>query len=301
MDKASKKIRKRVSQHANFTYQILRSRIGASDHNDIFEKLSAFCIFVGYPRSGSTLVASMLGAHPDVVLGHEADVLGHIRWGSNASQIYDVIMRESKKFASRGNAWEGYEYEIPDQWQGRCRKLKVLGDKEAAMTSVRLYKHPELLKKLRERIPAPIRVIHVVRSPLDNITTMFRRGRYPILRLPLERAVRDFERMCIAVDRIRNEVEPGELHEIHHEALLQDPAGHLRKLCGFLNIEAPEDYLRDCSAIVNPVASKSRNAIKWSDENIERVKRIIRDFPSHGSYGEDTHANAEAAIDRLTK
>ena len=80
MDTAVKKIRKRLLQHTNFGYQLIRSRIVAHENQDAIKSLRAFCIFVGYPRSGSTLVASMLGAHPDVVLGHEADVLGHIKW-----------------------------------------------------------------------------------------------------------------------------------------------------------------------------------------------------------------------------
>jgi phage terminase large subunit-like protein len=45
-----------------------------SDRNR-FHDVGVFCIFIGYPRSGHSLVGSLLNAHPEVIISHELDVL----------------------------------------------------------------------------------------------------------------------------------------------------------------------------------------------------------------------------------
>ena len=39
------------------------------------QSVEAFCIFIGYPRSGHSLLGSLLDAHPEMVIAHELDVL----------------------------------------------------------------------------------------------------------------------------------------------------------------------------------------------------------------------------------
>jgi hypothetical protein len=34
-------------------------------------QLRAFCLFIGYPRSGHRLIGALLDAHPDVAIAHE--------------------------------------------------------------------------------------------------------------------------------------------------------------------------------------------------------------------------------------
>ena len=40
-----------------------------------FEKLQAYCMFIGYPRSGHSLVGSLLDAHPNIIIAHELNAL----------------------------------------------------------------------------------------------------------------------------------------------------------------------------------------------------------------------------------
>ena len=47
----------------------------------MFETIQLYCMFVGYPRSGHSLVGTLLDAHPDIVIAHELDALRHIRAG----------------------------------------------------------------------------------------------------------------------------------------------------------------------------------------------------------------------------
>lgn len=243
----------------------------------------AFCLFVGYPRSGSTLLASILNAHPDVVLAHEADVLGLVRWGLDRDQLAEALIHSAEEFAARGNEWEGYDYQF-GQWQGRHRRLRVLGDKEAGVTSVRLARHPDLVERLQKLCDLPVKAIHVVRHPLDNVSTMYRRGRYPILGLPLSRCLVDYERMCIAANRLQEELPAGNMLLTRHEDLLQEPRAVIRQACEFLGLDPDEDYLDQAAAIVQAKPSQTRHLVDWSDEDLRRVRELVARVDSHSAY-----------------
>ena len=108
------------------------------------------------------------------------------------------------------------------------------------MTSRRLARDPDLVKRLKALFGVPIRTLHVVRHPLDNITTMYLRGRYPILKLPLSKCISDFERLCAASNRLMTEM-PDEVLLVKHEDLLSYPEETLTRVCGHLALPMIED------------------------------------------------------------
>ncbi len=55
----------------------------------IFADLERFWSFIGYPRSGHSLIGSLINAHPDVVVCHELDTLGTHRIES------ELILKQS--------------------------------------------------------------------------------------------------------------------------------------------------------------------------------------------------------------
>jgi len=43
-----------------------------------FSKLRNFVLFVGYPRSGHSLVGSLIDAHPHAIIAHEVKTLANV-------------------------------------------------------------------------------------------------------------------------------------------------------------------------------------------------------------------------------
>ena len=160
--------------------RLRQSRLGASldGHRRRHELASveAFCIFIGYPRSGHSLLGSLLDAHPEMVIAHELDVLTFVAAGWPRRALYSRILNHDATFTESGRQWFGYDYRVPGQWQGRVSKLRVIGDKKGGKTTERLGARPDLLERLRRTVEVPVRLVHVVRSPYDNITTMARRS-----------------------------------------------------------------------------------------------------------------------------
>ncbi|MGK7936932.1 MAG: hypothetical protein AB4206_14215, partial [Xenococcaceae cyanobacterium] len=101
-------------------------------HKEIFNKIDKYCMFIGYPRSGHTLVGSLLDAHPEMVIAQELDALRFLKKDYGRRQIYSLILQNSQKFTETGRNCAGYSYIVPNQWQGKFDKLKIIGDKKGA-------------------------------------------------------------------------------------------------------------------------------------------------------------------------
>src|SRR4051794_14548092 len=149
-------------------------RFRAFRHRTTFKQVEAYCLFIGYPRSGHSLTGSLLDAHPEVVVAHELDALGLIEAGISRPSLYTAILELDREFTDGGRQWMGYEYTVPNQWQGRYERLRVIGDKKGGDSTERLARRPELLDGLRRTVEVPLRAVHVIRNPFDNITTMAR-------------------------------------------------------------------------------------------------------------------------------
>ena len=193
-----------------------------------FADVERFCLFVGFPRSGTTLVGTLLNAHPDVVIAQELDALRYVRFGVRARPALFDDPAPRWEFAATGFQWTGYDYTVPGQYQGRYQQLQVIGDKRAGMTTNRLRDRPELIDVLRRTVRVPLRVIHVVRSPFDTTATMARRRQ-----CDLSFAISHYARLAVTVDQVRNELAPGELLDFRYEELTANPQEQLRQLCEF--------------------------------------------------------------------
>jgi len=114
-------------------------------------------MFVGYPRSGHSLIGSLLAAHPDMVIAHELDALRLPRLGFRRNQLYALILASDRSFTTAGRRRTGSDYTAPTRWRGTSRRLDVIGDKKGGQSTRRLHDRPELLDRLRRTVQVPVR------------------------------------------------------------------------------------------------------------------------------------------------
>lgn len=258
-----------------FPYDFIRGNILARTFKWDFTQIQAFCMFVGYPRSGHTLVGSLLDAHPDIVISHEMDVLRYLRYGFSKKQILSLIIHKDKAFTGKGREWSGYDYQISGLWQGHYRSLKVIGDKEGSESTRQLMKRPELLQKVRDEIDYPLRLIHIVRHPLDNITTHY------IKRNPqqtLQEAIDDYFKRVETNNTVRQNVHSGEWFELKHETIVDEPVASITKMVRFLGVEPNEEYLNASANKMYKSPHNSRNKIVWPDDLVKQVEERSQKF-----------------------
>ena len=221
---------------------------------DGFETIQLYCMFVGYPRSGHSLVGALLDAHPDIVIAHELDALRHIRAGCGKDELLDLLLRKSECFAKQGSVWSGFSFAVPGQWQGRYRKILVIGDKKGGASTRALCEDPALLERLSCTLGLEMRFIHIVRNPFDNVASMLARqlgGQTLMGNIGL------YERLCETNDRLRMEL-GDQLIDLRHESFVADPRRALTELCRFLGLEPPDDYLEACASVVRPAPRQIR-------------------------------------------
>jgi hypothetical protein len=265
-----------LSSALPWTY--LQSAIAGRWNRERYRELRSFVLFIGNGRCGTSLLGSLLNAHRHVCIGHELNVLRYVARGYRRDQLLWLLVKQDAIFGQLGRQWTGYDYEVPNQWQGRFEKLLVVGDKKAGLTSAMLGKRPGLLKKLEDRIRMPLRIIHLVRHPQNVITTMHRKQGWS-----LEAAADNFFGRCETNWRLMNE-RPETVHTLYLEELIAEPQRHLLDLCQFMGVEPLEDYLRDASSIVLATPRQSRSAVPWPAELLRSVERRTAAFPYLAQY-----------------
>ena len=260
---------------------------------DAFNRVRAFCLFIGHGRSGSTLVGSLLDAHPRILIANELNVfkyLDHGKW--SREQIFTLLWFRSAWLAWRGSpGGGGYRYRVPGQWQGRHDRVRVMGERTAGVTATRMAKTPEVLERLQSTVRIPIKFINVVRNPFDNIATDCNRSK----RLPgdteaehLERRAREYFWRWSAVLAVEREFGPESFFRSHHREFLRDPVSRLAKLCEFLGVEADAGYLEACRSVVELEPRRTRDSVRWTSETRRYVEEQMAKVPPLRRYSYDS-------------
>src|SRR5262245_3468595 len=157
-----------------------RSLAPALWRRSIFREVRTHVLFIGHGRSGSSLVGSLLNAHRHAVIAHELNTLHFVKRHFTRLQLNWLLWAQDQAFGCAGREWTGYDYRVPGQWQGRFERLLVIGDKHAGGATRVLGQRPAILDRLRQTVGVPVKLIHVVRHPLDNIATLHRRMNLPL-------------------------------------------------------------------------------------------------------------------------
>ncbi len=243
------------------------------------EGVERFVVFVGYPRSGHTLVGSLLNAHPEVVVANELDALGFVARGVSRPALLGSLVARDRAFERAGRRWTGYDYRVPGQWQGVWAGMRVIGDKEAGRSSFRLQQRPGLLGELAGVVGMPVVVVHVTRHPLDVVTRMaLARNR------PLDAAVDQFLGFAEAVVAARRDPGVAVWVDVRLEDLITDSRAELTRLCSALGVGAGTGYLEACTALVAPAPTLTREQVEWPAATTARLAAGVAGLPVLGDY-----------------
>lgn len=253
-----------------------------------YKDLKNFCLFIGHGRSGSTLVGSLLNAHPNIAISNELDALSYLERGFNQFQLFWIISFISKRIARRGSlGGGGYSYHVPGQYQGLHDTIEVIGDRKAGATAMKLYDNPGILNILRKKINLRVKIIFVMRNPFDTITTTFKKVTRPSNVTEydfLKSIIINYFKRYFATEIVRAKINKNDFLHVYHEETLKDAKNSLIKLCKFLGVKADPDYLEACSKIIKIQPHKTRMSINWPPELINFVEKNISRYPMLSSY-----------------
>lgn len=272
-----KNIFSRIQDMGFISWLYAKSFLKSFSTESLFESIDKYCMFIGYSKSGKTFLSSLLDAHPHIVFANELPVLRYIDIGFSRRQIFDLILENSRAFTEAGRSSRGYSYKVPNQWQGKFnQQLKVIGDNKGEGTTLRLRGRLWMLQHLYNTMEMKIKFIHVIRNPFDNISYM---ARVKKSKLNLKQCIYHYFALCETVLTIKEVIDSNDLFEIRYESFVDNPRYYLENLCKFLDLNAPDDYLDDCTSIVFEHPVKSRYEVTWSQEFIDIVHKQIEKIP----------------------
>ncbi len=245
------------------------------------ESLQSFILFIGYPRSGSSTLGSILDAHKNIIISHELNVLQFIKSGYSNKSIFYLIRRNSQLFNKTGRTSSGYKGLIINQYNGIADPIRIIGDKKAGKSTAILNESPELLMKLSTTVKVPVKCIHIIRNPFDMITTQAYGGnekKNALSKQNIHNAIDFCFKKINTINNLLNK-ENIDLYTIRHENLLLNSKKELILLFKWLEIDVEDEYLEDCLKHLYNTPNKSRIKYKWSEKEISIVEEKMKQYP----------------------
>ena len=249
-------------------------------HRKDFKEVEKVFFLVGYPRSGSTLIGSLLNGHPEMVIAHESDLFRYVKPGVTRNQLFAILLERDRQFAAAGRQFNGFDYSVPGTSQGTYQRLRVIGDKHAGRPARRIHENPELLDRFRKTVRVPLRVLQINRNPFDMIASRVSKP----TKVPVDEGIEIYRKLGIAVDDVRARLDPAEMYELRYEDFTADPERRLRDICAFIGVETPPGYAEAAAQSINGGARRGRENIHWTDAQRAAVETMIETRPGLAGY-----------------
>lgn len=252
-----------------------------------YQEVDTFCLFLGYQRSGHSLVGAIIDAHPQAIMAHELNALEFLRKGYSKKQLFYLLEKQSLQFAQSTYQWQGYSYHIPGMWQGKHTQLKLIGDKRGATTLKVIKNNPDLLDQAARFCPN-FKLIHVIRNPFDCISTRIKRREVKKKRTftdeGIKKKIDNFFAQATLIQELKRSTK-NELWDIRFEEMVCHPKREIHRLYDFLGLECKEEYIGKCAKIIHSSPNQSRfKATFWTEELKADVQQKMASFDFLSTY-----------------
>lgn len=280
----------------------------------VIDRVKTFVFFMGHPRSGHSIIASLMDSHPHVVISHEEDLFSRIAKGSLAPtkpEIFNAIWRNTRVTIINGKRAEkydqkGYTLFVDGLYQGTYSGyINVIGDKKASVTTRLLRRKPDKWRSVFNTLNSltdNLKVIHVIRNPYDNIATMIlylfnskkefgdtKRSNqtYEVDSDTIEGEIEHYFKLYQAIVGARKTYNL-DIIQVHGNDLISNPRGTLLRLCNELKVTCSDSYLEICGSKIFKTVSRTRNKIKWTNKQLQMIQQNIERFSSLRNYNYDS-------------
>lgn len=251
---------------------------------------SDLCFLVGFQRSGTTLLETMLNAHPDIVSIEEKPTL---------EQVIHALRTSRRGYPDALAALDGsgltqlrqlYRTELESHLDGR--KAALVLDKLPMR-----FMHAGLIHRLFPRA----RILFALRHPCDVVLSNFMQDFAPNESSIHFDTLEDSAAMYVRAMGLWRRIEdllPLRLQYLRYEALVADPQAEMASVCSFLGVE-PVAAMFDAAARLAgraPVRTPSyhqvaepfyqRSAGRWLNyrAQLEPCLESLRPFAEHYGY-----------------
>lgn len=238
----------------------------------LLKQATTFCLVIGSPRSGSTLLGAVIDAHSKAIMANETGASGRFWRGLTRDEILIEIAQSASGHSRTG--WASQVHRYPESGTPRSKTdIIVVGDKIWNTATLMLHGKPSLIPSLQARMQARLCLVHSVRNPFDTITTAHRKS---------GASLQDRIRWCFmhyeAVAALHERLPASMIIDLHHEDLLAEPEGQLDRLCAFLGLPAQDEQMLAVREFLFDSPRRPSADQDWPaadvDEVLQRIERL---------------------------
>lgn len=235
------------------------------------DKVKYFLMFMGYPRSGHTLVASILNAHPNVMCSNQQYIIQNI-----GNKDFNAIKAQIVEGTPRGK-WNPNAYIEPLK-----QDIMVIGDKTGHRTIEHLISHPEDLDKLKKIIPWKIKWVHVVRNPYDCLATWVNKNVANRPKVPRVTHEMEFNTVIEKYANLNYKIQELKRTEavitIPHERVIRFIDKSLDALCKVFEIKKDPEWRKRVIQKKWKEPRITRRNIQWTPQMLAKVKKLTKQY-----------------------
>ena len=265
------------------------------------ERGDRLVFIVGSPRSGTTWLQRMMGAHPAVATGQETDLLN--RFCQNLYGTWDNQLSDPEEWQRRRH--KGLPAVLTEEeFDALVLELtervycKVLSLRPGA--TVVLDKNPEysLCVPLIRRMYPESAVIHLVRDGRDVASSLLAASRGWGADWAPRQLGRAAQKWRSYVESAMRAAQSGRYLEIRYEDLRADGAHVLRECLEFAGVAAPAEQCAEIVARFELQSARDRidDPIAWSGEVVRRLGGSPAE--PEGFFGTDSNGGGRPAWSR---
>ena len=259
-------------------FPLAREKRGVADYQNNDCDLNSFCLIIGNSRSGSTILGSIVDAHPNAIVANETMASQAFWRGMSKSDILGEIVENSSANYRSGRQSEDYQYQIGSSPESKS-SVSVYGDKIWNPATLLLHGDYDLISRLESKLSARVVLIASIRNPFDTIATMHRRSQAPI-----KDRIRWFFMHCEALAAIEEKTPQSNFFISHHEHLIDSPDEEILRICRALMLSVDNQHVDNVKRLLYRRPSKSGMAIDWDLKEVDEILERMRRFPFLSMY-----------------
>jgi len=247
-----------------------------------------FALVIGNARSGTTIIGSILDAHPRMICANETGASISQWLNLTRDGILADLLSNCEVAHATNRPSSGYFYAISTPPKS-VSAIDVVGDKIFNPTLLMLHGDNNLLSRLSETMACQIFVVHCVRNPFDVIATMHHRSGASLLN-----RTRWYFMHCEAAQAL---IERAELNiaTFYHEDFSGRRTDQVVRLYAFLGHYAPPEVIERVRAVLFNKPRRTRDLIEWPADVVDEVTQQMSRFPFLQRYSRSLVAEPAAA------
>jgi hypothetical protein len=254
-------------------------------------------MFIGFGRSGHSIVGQIVNAHPNALIADEANIFEDLGTEPTLQQTLNYLIERDRAFALR---WYNKDsplhrgdplrrllkprgkrrnFHFPGLSQGFVKLPSVVGNSKAGYTTRHVAEAPQLVPRFERAVGLPMKFVSLVRNPYDMIASGMRRRA-----AAFDDICSGFEHMASMLKSSLETLSEYPVLQLRQEDLLTDTDAEIDRLFSFLELPTSSEFKRIVRERLFSAPDRSRHKVPEVMQNRKRIDTLIESYDFFDGY-----------------